>query len=297
MTTTPRPHRLVLPTPRPVPARRRPHRVAIVGLVALALLAAACGTDEPDPVGQATGGVTSGAGSSAATSTTGSSTSVGSTLEPTTTAGTATKAEVSTTVPVGPTTLAGDPFDGFPRAGDELLVVGVAHDDVLNARSGPGTDQPIVGELAPTAEGVVATGRARRLSRTIWYEVDLGSSLAWVNSAYVAFGGSTDDITSEVVAAAGARPGAETMIDLGTEVAELRSSDDVDSRIVLSVAPTVGDLGEVTFDVIGLADDSLYGERLHIFARQDENGEGFSLVSVERRDLCGRGLSATGLCV
>ena len=94
----------------------------------------------------------------------------------------------------------------------------------------------------------------------------------------------------------GETPSAETMLDLGLIVAEALASDEPASRIVMSVAPTVGDLGEVTYDVVGIGDDSVLGFRLHVFATPDEGGEGFVLKSVEQTVLCGRGLSGE-LCV
>lgn len=88
------------------------------------------------------------------------------------------------------------------------------------------------------------------------------------------------------------------MLDLGEMVAAVfGSTDEGGSRIEMSVAPTVGDLGEVTFDVVGLADDAQLGWRLHIFGQPTEGGEGFSLMSVEATALCGRGVTEDGLCV
>ncbi len=66
-------------------------------------------------------------------------------------------------------------------------------------------------------------------------------------------------------------------------------SSEPESRVVQSVAPTVGDLGEITYDVIGLGDDSVAGMRLHIFATPDDNGGTFSLTSIERTVFCSRG--------
>ena len=63
------------------------------------------------------------------------------------------------------------------------------------------------------------------------------------------------------------------------------------------VPPTVGDLGEVTFDVVGLLDDAQLGWRLHILATPDEGGEGFGLKSVEATAFCGRGVTDEGYCV
>jgi hypothetical protein len=75
------------------------------------------------------------------------------------------------------------------------------------------------------------------------------------------------------------------------------SSDDPPSRIVMSVAPTVGDLGEVTYDVVGLGDDALGGVRLHVFGDPAEGGEGFVLSNVERTFICSRGVTDDGFCV
>ncbi len=103
-------------------------------------------------------------------------------------------------------------------------------------------------------------------------------------------------MTAQVVDSLGGTPSAETMLELGALVAEARASDEPPSRIRMTVPPKVGDLGEVTYDVVGLGDDALFGERLHIFGRPTEGGEGFALQSVERTLLCARGLSAGGMC-
>jgi hypothetical protein len=193
--------------------------------------------------------------------------------------------------------LPGDPIDFGPRAGEQIAVVGVAHDDVLNIRAAPGTDADIVADLAPTASGITATGRARSLPESIWYEVDVEGVTGWVSSAFVGYLGLADDATAELIAALGETPGAETMLDLGLIVAEAMASDDPPSRIVMSVAPTVGDLGEVTYDVVGLGDDALGGVRLHVFGDPAEGGEGFVLSNVERTFICSRGVTDDGFCL
>lgn len=221
----------------------------------------------------------------------------------TTTTSIATTTSASTTTTTAPTTttsdddLPGDPIDSGPAAGDEIAVVGVAHDDVLNVRAAPGTDSEVVAELDPTATGLIATGRARSLPESIWFEVEVAGVTGWVSSAFVGYLGLTDDATAEVIEALGDMPGAETMLDLGLIVAEAMSSDEPPSRIVMSVAPTVGDLGEVTYDVVGLGDDALGGVRLHVFGDPAEGGEGFVLSNVERTFICSRGVTADGLCV
>ncbi len=247
----------------------RTHPFALTAVVALAV--AACG-----------GGV-----DTAATTTTGS--------QPTTTI-TAAPPTTSTTTEPPTTTLPGDPIDIGPSAGDVLAVIGVAHDDVLNVRAAPGTDQAIVVELEPLADDVVAVGNSRSLPRSIWFEVDVDGVTGWSNSSFLGYLGQTTDETASIIDLLGETPEAETMTDLGRVVAEALASDEPPSRIVMSVAPTVGDLGEVTYDVVGLGDDALRGFRLHVFGTPSESGEGFVLRSVEQTLLCGRGVNA-GLCV
>jgi hypothetical protein len=190
-----------------------------------------------------------------------------------------------------PSSLAGEPFDGFVDDGEVLGVMGVAHDDVLNVRAAPGTDQEIVATAAPTADNIVGTGQARLLPNSIWYEVTVDGTTGWVNSSLVAFIGGTDDATAEF----GELITAETMVDLGLAVADGFASTDPASSIVMSVGPTVGDLGEVTYDVIGIGDDAVAGYRLHVFGAEDESGDGFGLKSIERTTFCSRG-STGELC-
>ena len=175
------------------------------------------------------------------------------------------------------------------------MVVGVAFDDVLNLRELPGVPYEIVSGIPPTAKNVFAHGITRQLSTSFWIAVEHGNFAGWVNYRFVGYEGQTDDATSEVVADLGELPTAETVLNLGMIVAEtFASSDEPVSSIVVVEAPTLGDLGEVTIDVIGLGDDALLGFRLHVFAQPD--GDGFGLKSVERTIICGRGITSDGLC-
>ncbi len=221
------------------------------------------------------------------------------TTTPTTQPETTTTTEEATTTTVPDTTsssLPGEPIEIGPQPGDVLAVVGVSHDDVLNVRAAPGTDQRVVEELDPLASEVVALGNARALPASIWFEVETDGGTGWASSSFLAYLGGTSDETAAIVELLGETPAAETMLDLGLIVAESLASDEPASRIVMSVAPTVGDLGEVTYDVVGIGDDAVRGFRLHVFATPDEGGEGFVLKSVEQTVLCGRGLSGE-LCV
>ncbi|MDH3293960.1 MAG: SH3 domain-containing protein [Acidimicrobiia bacterium] len=185
--------------------------------------------------------------------------------------------------------LPGESWDGFAAAGDLFGVVGVAHDDVLNVRAIPDASADIITALAPTATGIVATGEGRLLPSSIWYQVDTDAGLGWVNARYVAFIAGTDDATAEYLAT-GSPGGAETMVELADMIADAFILDDSDgTEVVQTVAPTVGDLGEITYDIIGLGDDAVAGFRLHILATPSDSLEGFDLTSIERTYLCSRG--------
>ena len=66
--------------------------------------------------------------------------------------------------------------------------------------------------------------------------------------------------------------------------------------VVVVDGPTVGDLGEITVDVVGFPDDSVLGARLRVFAEPDPGGESFTVRTVESTTLCRRAVSE-GLCV
>ena len=224
-----------------------------------------------------------------------------STLATTTTSSLATTtgaaAPTTTTAPGTPTTrvseLPGEPIDFGPAAGDTLVVVGVAHDDVLNLRAAPGADQEILDGIPPTYDTLTAVGETRELPGSFWIAVDYEGTEGWVNLAFIGYLGDTTDITHAVTEQLGGTSGAETMLELGLIVAEGIAGDS-SADIVMSVAPTVGDLGEVTFDVTGFEDDSVRGSRLHVFGQPID--EAFLLASVEETVICARGVD-DGNCV
>jgi hypothetical protein len=203
--------------------------------------------------------------------------------------------------PAAPTEpeLPGEPTETIIETGTPLGVVGVAADDVLNTRELPGASQPIVLHLDPQATGLFYAGQARLVGGGVWYQIDVGNFSGWVNSRFVAPLGGTFDVTSEVVAAAGGIPTGTSVADVGAQVLAVRiGSADPAPRVVVSAGPSVGDLHEITYDVTGFADDSVYGERLHVFAAPADDGSGLlSLKSVELTYLCQRGTGGgQGLC-
>ena len=87
------------------------------------------------------------------------------------------------------------------------------------------------------------------------------------------------------------------MLQLGEQVAAQRDQDgEPVPDVVVVDGPSVGDLGEITIDVVGFGDDAVLGERLHVFAEPDQGGESFTVRSVEATTLCRRGVS-DGRCV
>ncbi len=209
---------------------------------------------------------------------------------------TMTTAPTTTTTTTTTTTLPGEPIPG-PPSGSSWGVVGVAHDDVLNVRDGPGPDQPIIGTLAPLTDGIAATGNGYQFDRSLWWQIEPNGGTGWVNAVFLAAPGAVDDATAEIIARLGGIPEAPSLEALGELVAGVRSGDEPVARVVVVVAPTVGDLGEIMLDVVGIGDDAIYGERLHLFAFPPQNGVGFVLKSVERTVLCLRAATEEGLCV
>ena len=190
----------------------------------------------------------------------------------------------------------------LPPTGANLTVSGVAHDDVLNVRVTPGADQPIALMLDPTEDEVSAVGRHRLLAdSTTWYEIEVGGVTGWANSRFLSYLGPSYDVTSDIVDFAGDYPMASTMLELGAIVADIGANvlgDPTASTVLMTVAPSQGDdLAEVTFDVLGLGDDSVWGVRLHILGAPSESGQEITLKSVEATDLCLRSGSPDGLCV
>lgn len=193
--------------------------------------------------------------------------------------------------------LPGERVEIFPYEGAELAVVGVAADDTLKVRSGPGVEFDVVFELEPLAMDAVATGHNRSLGEAgFWSEITADGRTGWANSAFLLQPGQTRDITAELYPTPADRPSAETMLELGRTVAAANASEEPPSDIVVVDGPTVGDLGEITVDVIGLGDDAQGGVRLKIFAQPDPGGESFTVRTVEATVLCSRGV-ADGLCV
>jgi hypothetical protein len=238
-------------------------RTSAVPVIALALLIGACGDDDD--------------GGPGAASTTQSS---------------------ATTATSSAATLPGERVETFPYQGAKLAVVGVAAGDTLNVRSGPGTEFGVVYDLGPTAMNATATGHNRSVGDGVfWSEISAEGRTGWARTSFLLQPGQVDDVTAALFPTPAERPTAKTMAELGQAVARRRASDEPPSKIVVVEDPTVGDLGEVTVDVIGLGDDSVGGERLKVFAEPGPRGESFTVRTVEATTFCSRGVSEDGRCV
>lgn len=256
--------------------RRAP--VALVLTAALVLGLVACGdddegTDAGTPTTAATGSSASDPGDPATTAAGDGSTT-------TTEAG----GETTTTAEGD---LPGEPIDIYPYEGAALAVVGVAADDTLNVRSGPGTGFDVLTELGPLADGFVATGRNRDLGDSLWVEVEADGTTGWVNVAYVAQPGSTVDVTADIPATSAA-----TVAALAEAVAAGRAGEGEGPTPTVTIVEGPTDT-EVTVDLVGLADDAQKGERLHVVATAGAGG--FTATVVEATALCARGVT-DGLC-
>lgn len=276
---------------------------AIVMLVTVALSAVSCAGDASTTTTSEPTASTSVPTTTAPTTSTSTTAAPTSTTTPptttTTSSATTTEATTSTTTvaPSTTTTLPGEPIDIGPRAGDVLIVAGVRYDDVLNVREIPGLGGTIIDTLDPLATGITALGNSRLLPASLWYEIDTGSAIGWSSSRFLYHQGFTDDLTAAVVADLGEIPTGSTVDEVAAVVAMTRASEEPMSDITIaSAATTSGDLREIIVDVIGLGDDALGGERLHVFVEPLDGG-GFSLDTVERTLLCLRGATEDGLCV
>jgi len=156
--------------------------------------------------------------------------------------------------------------------------------------------------LDPTEDAVAALGRHRVLpDSTTWYEITVEGVTGWANSRFLSYLGPSYDATSDIVDHLPEYPVGSTMLELGAIVADAGANilgDPTASTVLMTVAPSVGgDLAEVTFDVLGLGDDSVWGVRLHVFGAPSESSGEFTLKSVEATDLCWRGGSPDELCI
>jgi len=250
-------------------------RTLLPCLLAASLLLAGCGDDDD----------TEASADSSTSTTVADEGTTTTTAAPTTTAGTT------------PGELPGERIELFPYEGTVLAVVGVAADDQLNLRAAPDPGAAVVAELDPLAEGIAPSGHNRQVDDgSIWAEVTADGTSGWANIAFLAHLADAQDITAQQYPDVADRPRAETLVQLVDQVVAQRyQAGEPEPEVVVVDGPTVGDLGEITVDVVGLGDDAALGERLHLFA-EEEGSDSFRLRTIEATTLCRRGVS-DGRCV
>jgi hypothetical protein len=209
-------------------------------------------------------------------------------------------ASTDTTAATGRASLPGTSYDRGPTTGQALAVIGVPAGKSIPVQAAPGPGQRVLATVTPQVKRVVAVGRARLVEpaggvASVWVQATVNGVTGWIDGGHLAVQAATTDLTADLISRLGSRPIDETMLDLGMHVARAYASSEPPSTITVVVAPTVGDLGEITVDVVGLGDDSVAGRRLHVFGTPGE--ESFTLKSVEATPFCYRGVSASGLCV
>lgn len=257
-------------------------RRLIVLAVAVTLIFPACGDDGDADEATGDGSTTTGVVTTDTAGTDGP-TSTGATT-PEGTATTESGAGSTTSAP-GAEDLPGEPIDIHPYEGALLAVVGVAADDTLNVRSGPGTSFDVVVELAPLDDGFTATGRNRTLDDgSFWSEVVAEGVTGWANGAYLAQLGTRRDISGDVTAPVEEPDTASAALAVAGDLYPTPEGGPVPDVTLVGESAT-----EATVDVIGLGDDAQKGVRLHV------SGIGPDLV-VESVALCARGVT-DGLCV
>lgn len=64
-------------------------------------------------------------------------------------------------------------------------VTGVASNDSLSMRTGPGPQHSLMGRIPHNAQGIKTTGRHRRVGRSVWWTVRYGGREGWVSSKFL----------------------------------------------------------------------------------------------------------------
>jgi len=103
------------------------------------------------------------------------------------------------------------PIGGPPKS-DAYAVINVQEDDMLNIRSGPGVENPVVGTLQPTESGLVRTGKTSGLGEDQWVEIqNPNGGTGWVKAEFL-----TESVSSSTFCA---DPRVTTLLNnLGTAV-------------------------------------------------------------------------------
>ena len=200
-----------------------------------------------------------------------------------------------------PAELPGDLYNIGPRAGEPMVVVGVAHDDVLNFRTLPDASSPIRATVAPqaTSPEVISMGEGRLLTGSAWWHVTVDGQELWANSRFLGTLGDTYDSFDELSSRLGGDledPSIEALVE---RLRAALSADGPEASATFVTDPDIGSgTQDVTVDLLGYGDDAIYGERI-VLTVTDTTGSGspgVRLTAAEATLICSRGVSGT-FCV
>lgn len=195
-----------------------------------------------------------------------------------------------------------------PPAGQQLDVVGVIGTDVLNFRQRPDPSSPILATAPPATEGVtpplvVATGVGQNFGNEVWWQVTIDGTTAWANARFLGMLGVSANTFDELEAEM-ASLSAETIEELAEAIAATRSDGPIPVVVVVELIGVDAPSSLATIDVIGIGDDAVRGERIHLnlFNIRDIEAQEFIILGYEITDatstaICGRGITVDDLCV
>lgn len=72
-----------------------------------------------------------------------------------------------------------------PSENPVFTVHGVDRADVLYVRSAPGSQSPVVGEIAPDTSGILGMAGRQKIGPSTWREVRYGNVRGWVNARFL----------------------------------------------------------------------------------------------------------------
>ena len=143
-------------------------------------------------------------------------------------------------------------------------------------------------------DAVVATGRARSLPRSTWYEVTIGGYTGWVSAAYLAYPAAVEDVTEDVTRATGELPEAASMDELARIVLQSLEPRISGEPVTVSGPGWFEGLAEMEIDLV-VRGSRHFGQRLYIAAHASIDWDDtYEIIDARLRSatlqtLCSRG--------
>jgi hypothetical protein len=288
-------------------AMRRFHAPKVLASVALTVVAlAGCGSDSPETVADAATTTVTVDPDRATDQISLDEEPDGTTVAPDESEPETEATTTSSSTPDDSTSTTTTPDDGtcgpLPNAAWWVDVSFTDPDGGLNLRAEPGISAPIVIAL-PRGTDVRTLGGCEVIDDRQWWEVvdPDENDIGWVASSFLSAeeigGGFGTTFSSEEFV--GLEAG--TVEDLMTAIAQQLGDEDAVQRLVNEPEGVDAQGAVVTFDVLGLKDDSIAGYRIDlnfIFDRDvDDAIIAFRGGTAMLTPFCARGVSADGLCV